>query len=300
MTRVREHQAMLFVLSLAAFLVSGTPALGQDDVEEEEVLVNVAPQPVFILNEAQFNQWVFGSQMGTDRMRTLMDKQLEARISDIERNCPLTEAQRKKLWLVGHGDMKRFFDRVEEKRRKLEGMKHDPNKINEIFQEIQPLQVAFHAGLFGEASIFSKTIRRTLSADQNAQYERALSDKLGFRYKARVELMVSTLGNSLGLSAEQRRKFVKVVLAESRPPRNFGSSDYQVVLLQTAKIPEEKLKPIFDTDQWPVLKRYLEQAKMREQFLRNNGYLPAGEDPEPAKPGAPRGKASVQRKDLKR
>lgn len=294
----RACRRCLMLVLLASLLPRA--GFAQDDVIEEDAVV--APQPVFMLSDAQFDQWVFGSQVGTDRMRTLLDKQLQARISDIERNCPITEAQRKKLWLAGHGDMKRFFDRVEEKRRKFQGTKQDPNKINEIFQEVQPLQASFHAGLFGETSIFTKTIRQTLSDDQNARYERALDEKAMFRYRARVELMASTLGNSLGLSSEQRRQFVKVVLEESRPPRSFGSSDYQVVLLHTAKIPEAKLKPIFDADQWPVLKRYLVQAKAREPFLKSNGYVPADAAAQPAAQpggGGPPRNAPGQRKDEK-
>ena len=46
---------------------------------------------------------------------------------------------------------------------------NDPNA--NIWQEIQPLQVELNAGLFGDDSIYAKTIRRTLSPEQAARFE---------------------------------------------------------------------------------------------------------------------------------
>ena len=55
---------------------------------------------------------------------------------------------------------------VDEKRRKFDKVKNDQNKIGEIYQELQPLQMALNSGLFSEGSIFSKTLKKVLAHEQ--------------------------------------------------------------------------------------------------------------------------------------
>jgi hypothetical protein len=51
------------------------------------------------------------------------------------------------------------------------------------------------------------------------------------------------------------------------------------VLVQASRLPEEKLKPLFDESQWKVLKKHLDQARGIEPFLKANGFHP---DSDPA------------------
>ena len=111
--------------------------------EPEEPDVAVPAQPVFVLNDAQFDSWAFGGKWPDTTIRSKLDSLLTMQIDEIDRNSTLTEAQRNKLRLAGSGDIKRFVDRVEEKRSQLIGRKVDQNKINELYQQIQPLQATF-------------------------------------------------------------------------------------------------------------------------------------------------------------
>ncbi len=47
-----------------------------------------------------------------------------------------------------------------------------------------------------------------------------------------------------------------------------------MILLQAAKLPAAKLRPIFNDDQWRLLGRQLNEAKGMERFLSQNGFLP--------------------------
>jgi hypothetical protein len=182
--------------------------------------------------------------------------------------------------------MTRFFDRVEEVRSKLgDGTHHDRNAI---VQEFRVLQGTFNAGLFGDGSIFFKAISKTLDEEQLVRYEKALEEKRSFRYRAVVELTALTLGSSLVLSADQRRRLVKLLLEETLPPKNFGAKEDQVVMLQAAKLPEAKLRPVFDDRQWRVLSERFAEARQMEQAIRDNGYFPADNELEPV-PENPQG-----------
>ena len=256
------------------------PASYDDD--EDEALENEAAQrmqPVFMLNDDQFDQWIFGGPRNSGAGRNKLDTLLTLQVDDVSRTCDLSEVQKKKLLLAGHGDIKRFFDLVDEKRRKFDKVKNDQNKIGEIYQELQPLQITLNSGLFSDGSIFSKTLKKVLAHEQASRYEAMLHEKRLFRYRAKVELIVASLDQTVGFSDDQRRALVELILRETELPRKFGQYDYWLVMYQTGKIPESKFKTIFDDKQWAFVNRQLNQMRGMEQFLRNNGMLPEKEAP---------------------
>ena len=93
----------------------------------------------------------------------------------------------------------------------------------------------------------------------------------------------------LGLTDLQRKQFVELLVNEARPPRKFGPGDYWYLLLQTGRVPEAKLKPIFDAPQWRLLSRQFVQARGMEQWLKTNGVLPDEKEWERAAIGDVRG-----------
>jgi hypothetical protein len=293
-----------------AVAVQVQPPAGEaapDADEEDEVVENEAPQrmqAVFMLNDDQFDQWVFGGPRNSGAGRVKLDTLLTLQVDDVSRTCGLSETQKKKLLLAGHGDIKRFFDRVDEKRRKFDKVKNDQNKIGEIYQELQPLQMALNSGLFSEGSIFSKTLKKVLAHEQAARYEAMVHEKRLFRYRAKVELIVASLDQTAGFSDDQRRALVELIVRETEVPKRFGQYDYWLVMYQTGKIPESKLKTLFDDKQWGFVSRQLNQMRGMEQFLRNNGMLPEKEAPAfvggfiDALKNAPPGKGQAENREL--
>jgi hypothetical protein len=278
-----------------------------DPDEEEEAVENEAPQrvqPVFMMNDDQFDQWIFGGPRNSGAGRNKLDTLLTLQVDDVSRACGLSELQKKKLLLAGHGDIKRFFDRVDEKRRKFDKVKNDQNKIGEIYQELQPLQMALNSGLFSEGSIFAKTLKKVLAHEQASRYEAMVREKRLFRYRAKIELIVASLDQTVGFSDDQRRALIELILRETEVPKKFGQYDYWLVMYQTGKIPESKLKMIFDDKQWGFMNRQLNQMRGMEQFLRNNGMLPENEAPAfvggfiDALKNAPAGNAKTERQEL--
>ncbi len=175
------------------------------------------------------------------------------------------------------GDIKRFFDKVEALKRKFQQGQNDPN--TNIWQEIQPLQVELNAGLFGDDSIYAKTIRRTLSPDQSARFESLARERTTVRFRATVEWFVAHLDKGLGLTEDQRQRFVELLVNETRAPRKFGQGDYWYLMLRMAGLPESKLKPIFDAPQWRLLSRQFVPAKAMAQRLKAAGVLADEDEP---------------------
>ncbi len=169
-------------LLVVVCLLSTAPAERVARAQEEEAEAQIHPQAVAAevqivqnVNTDQVDQWVFGRFGGAAGTRTKLDSALALKIDELERLCGLTESQKKKLLLAGRGDIKRFFDRVEELKRKFVANQNGMNQ--NIWQDLQPLQGELNTGLFDEESLYAKMIKRILSSDQAVHYERQLHER---------------------------------------------------------------------------------------------------------------------------
>jgi hypothetical protein len=276
------------VTVLACSLIAGSSVNAQSDDDDTPA----APAQVmhFEIQENQFEQWVFQNWQSTQMARTQLEKLLGLQIDDVDRAGKLTETQRKKVQLAGGGDIKRFFEQVEVVRNKFLLVRKDQQRFNEIWQDIQPLQMTINTGLFEDGSLFHKTLRKTLTAEQSARYDQNQRDRRAFRYQAKVALAVAMLENAMPLRDEQRQQFIRLLMEETKPPRKSGQHDYYVIMWQASRLPEDKLKPLFDAAQWKVLSQQFTQMRGMEQFLKQNGGLAldgevtAGEDAELTQP----------------
>jgi hypothetical protein len=258
--------------------------VGEAPVEQdpdEEAAANEAvqlAQPAFMMSDDQFDQWVFGAPRNSRAGRNKLDSLLTLEVDDVARTCALSETKKKKLVLAGRGDIKRFFERVEEKRKKFDKVKTDQNKIGEIYQELIPLQVTLNSGLFADDSFYAKTLKKVLSEEEEARYQKVVQEKKQFRYRAKVELIVAQLDQTVGFCDAQRSQLVEIILRETKAPKQFGQYDYYLVMYLAGKIPEAKIKPLFEDKQWAFLQRQLNQGRGMEQFLRGQGLLPARDE----------------------
>ena len=273
---VRIRRFLPAVTVLACSLLAGAAADAQNDDDDAPA----APANVmhFEVQENQFEQWVFQNWQSAQAARTQLEKMLGLQIDDVDRAGQLTEAQRKKIQLAGGGDIKRFFEQVEVVRKKFLLVRKDQQKFNEIWQDIQPLQMTINTGLFDDGSLFSKSLRKTLTADQAVRYEQNQRDRRAFRYRAKVDLAVAMLENAMPLRDEQRLQFTRLLMEETKPPRKSGQYDYYVIMWQASRLPEGKLKPLFDNAQWKVLSQQFTQMRGMEQFLKQNGGLALEDD----------------------
>ena len=168
-------------------------------------------------------------------------------------------------------------------RKKFTKSKNDQNQWQQVWQEIQPLRNAFNSGFFAGESIYAKAIKGTLTPEQAVKHEAVVRDRTLYRYWARVDLAMELLNNEVGFTDDQRRQLVKLLTEETKPPRRLGDNDYYVVLYQLSKIPEAKIKPVFEDIQWRFLKRQLDQGRGMAMFLKQNGFVP-GDEPEVSVP----------------
>ena len=266
----------LIGLILAA---SGTNLRAQDVdiVEVEPEAANLLVAPVFEINQANFDQWIYGNRLQRGTATEYLDSILRNRVAEVDRACGLSDGQRQQLQLAGHMDIKRFNDRVAEVRADFERLRRDQARMNDLFQQTVPLATALNVGLYGEGSIFGKSIASTLAPEQVGRYRAAARAKLKYRWRAKILLALANLDATIGLSSDQVRRYTEAILDATDPPdRPAGQYENQVVLLLISRVPEDRVRPIFDEGQWQLLQQQLAQARGMEPFLRANGFLPGG------------------------
>jgi hypothetical protein len=264
------------VAGAAMILLSGvvavSPAAAQPAIELDADVVQPA-QPVFQLTPEQFDSWVFNGQINGKQWEPQLKTQLNMRIDFIDTVCKLSEAQKQKLTLAGRYDIKGFADQYEALKLQLQNKTYGQDKVNEAYQQVMPLQQVWNAGIFGEKSMLYKVLPKVLGPEQTEKYQQEELKRRKFRYMAKVKLTLASLENSLPFTAKQRQQFEELILAETPPPKRWGQYDNQVVLLQASKLPEAKLKEIFDDKQLKRLQTMLGQAKGLEQMLKQQGWI---------------------------
>jgi hypothetical protein len=230
----------------------------------------VVVQEQFQLNESQFNQWVFGGNRGIADPEVAVALATEA----VSRVCQLTEAQQDKLRLAGRGDYARFNQRVAQVRAQFVDKSYDHQEVGKIYEQIQPLNATYQAGLLGPSSLFAKVARGMLTTEQLQKYNAEQAERLRVRHDAKVRLFIAMLERRVPLTDQQRSALVDLLLTETRPPMRASTMDWQVVEVQAAYIPEERFHAILDEDQFRILEKTLRQARSLEPHLKQQGLLP--------------------------
>ena len=261
------------VLALWAILLGPAVGFAAPDDGEPPPAADVQDDNGFMMQEANFDQWIFQGSGNAANGRSRINSHLKLKLDELDRVCVLTEAQKQKLTLAARGDMKRFFDQVEEVRRKFLAVKNDPNGFNQVWQEISPLQQKQAAGLFGESSIFAKTVRKTLTDEQQARYRTVLDERRRFRYRATIEVSLASLANTVALRHDQHEALLKLMVEETQPPNLFGQYDNHVVMYEMSKLPAPKLKGLLDERQWKLLQQQFNQARGMEAHLVQSGII---------------------------
>jgi hypothetical protein len=276
MTLICRQAVRLFVWAVVALVCAGAVARAQDDGEPVEQ-VEAIPQALraraertrqlIRMNNKTIERRLVRTGIGSAEA---LEKRLETRIRELNDLCRLTEPQVKKLHLAGRGDIKRYTDRLDSLVKRTTD--NDSGADSKLGLEIHDLE-KIRDRLFDDGSLFSKTFVKTLSQDQLDRID-AVDRHSNMRlYRDAVTQATRGLAGLANLSTKQTEELSNLILAETRPPRRFGQSDYALVMFQASRLPESKLKPIFLEAQWKLLKQHVESWNDAEQFLKSEGFV---------------------------
>lgn len=272
--RIRSSGLATLLLCVAGLVMSPCAAA-------LEVLA-VAQVDMFQMSEETFDSWVFSNANFNNAAEAR--KQIEAvcqnQVDIIEQVIGLTPEQRAKLELAGQCDVQRFFDDLAAAKRKAPMGMMPNDRINEIWQLAQPFSVRLTRGLNGHGSLFQKTILSTLTDAQLKTYQTLEEQRRARQYAAIVKAGVAMIDALIPMTRDQRERLITQVLAETTPPVSYGQQHYQIylVLFQMSKVPEDRIRPIFNDLEWKLMSEVLRQGKQYEQMFRQQGLILEGEE----------------------
>jgi hypothetical protein len=113
-----------------------------------------------VVEPENFDRWLFADERSEEEHRRHLDDLLLARIEVLARRHKLTDPQRAKLRIAGKGDIKRFFDQVEEKRSAFETDRRNVNAGLAALRRLDSLSQIYRRGPFGDGSLFAKTFQK--------------------------------------------------------------------------------------------------------------------------------------------
>ena len=161
---LRAHVVVTGLLALSAAAIAQQPAAPPLRAAALAQQRNVWP-------DDQFEQWVFQQDRNASGARLRMEALLTLHLEEMDRACQLSVAQKQKLRLIGHGDIKRIFDAFDIVKRRFNSFENDMNWLQEVMPDLTPVQTSVQSGPFDADSLLMKSFRHVLTADQAAKYE---------------------------------------------------------------------------------------------------------------------------------
>jgi hypothetical protein len=113
-----------------------------------------------VLEPESFDRWLFGDEASGRAPQRHLEDLLRIKIESVAARRRMTGAQREKLRLAGRGDIKRFFDQVEGRRKDFEKERRSFRSGLAALRRLDAMAPLYHDGPFGDGSLFAKMLRR--------------------------------------------------------------------------------------------------------------------------------------------
>jgi hypothetical protein len=113
-----------------------------------------------VVERENFDRWVFVDGRSEPERRKYLEEVLRTKVEFAAVLHDLTAAQRAKLRLAGMGDIKRFFDQVEDRRSAFEIERRTFKTGYPALQRLVPLSQVYQEGPFEDGSLFAKTLQK--------------------------------------------------------------------------------------------------------------------------------------------
>ena len=263
---VRLQQAQIERLENARLLA--------EKAQREEKLPVVKPviqRNVFVREEFHhIDHVVYGTS--TIFGQQIIENQLKNKVQQLSSEYDLTEAQQSKLLLAGQWEAKQFANDVDVLRQKYTSSEGDIVEQQIVVKQAQTLQKQRRM-LFGNGSFLLKVMARTVTGEQLLKYQAALDNRLRLRHRSNVEGAIRDIERQVVIKISQQEMLVELLMSEIPPPTSANDYDEALVKYQFSRIPEQKVRPIFDEGQWPQVRQALDGFNELQTVLAQQGMI---------------------------
>jgi hypothetical protein len=132
----------------------------EDDDHPPARLVQPFNVNAAMLERDNFDRWLFADERSDVERWRHLDEILRDKVEAAAREHRLTDPERAKLRVAGKGDIKRFFDQVEDRRSAFESERKSFRTGHAALRRLERFSQIYQEGPFGEGSLFAKTLQR--------------------------------------------------------------------------------------------------------------------------------------------
>lgn len=205
--------------------------------------------------------------------RDPIETAIRIRIDEFRSKYGLSEAQQRKLRFAAHNDLIRLERECNELYQAVRTAKKADER-KRLEEELERLNQT-HLRLHEYESFFSKSLANVLTADQMKQYRADIEARLKLCHRSNIETALRVIERKVVLSIPQFESLVALLLKEIPSPHSASTFDEAIVQVLFARIPEFKLKPIFNDVQWPAVREILDGFRNIEPELIEQGLVAA-------------------------
>ncbi len=286
MTRRFHHRTRLIPL-LAILFVCALIALADDDIKE--VLPKNAGNFIRFAKDEPFDSWMFRGNPGS--VRKQLESKIGPAINDLCNKYTLANAHRPKLELAARIDLHRCDVRIEELRRRFEATVKDNNELGQhdsksewviVRNEIQDFRDKGMQNVFGTNSFVAKLAIKIAADSQR---------------RSSILRVIKEIEHYVDLESAQKESLVTLLSTEPRPTRINPELDFVDVKYQFSQLPDSTLKPMFNNDQWPLVRHLLEEIEANRNLLTNQRLIARNSEDDVKRPTVSRYKQRTRPAD---
>mgnify|MGYP006969466277 CR=1 FL=1 len=239
-------------------LAGGTSLPGQDRM--------------FQVDEQQLVSYAFNNLQSRKAAVAHAEGLLAGEIDFIAQIGTLTPQQQRRLALAARGAIARFFEAADRVIADVPRGNVTEDEWQNIWRRLGPVRSRHERGLNGRGSLFAKTVRMVLDAEQLEAHAALVAERTRRHYRAVVLAAIMKIDNHVPLTAEQRAKFLQVVLEKTTPVERYPNSysQFGIIYGKIADMPEADLKPLFSQAEWKAIRQLVQSGAVRVQEHGNN------------------------------
>lgn len=231
----------------------------------------------FEIDITQFDRWIFSGMENPEVARLRLASHAQMEIDRIAVVTPLQESQIKKLEFAAKGDVKRFFDKVDDAHRQFHAMREAGEigqaNINELYQIASPLAQHLNRGIYDDDSLLKKVARGCVDDEQAKLLREQDQRQQKLESDAAIMVFLAKLGRQVPMTHFQRQALSELMTENillREPRHNYAS---YVLMYQMSKLPQAKLKSIFDDAQYDAVKKNFQPGIMMKANFKQMGLL---------------------------
>lgn len=202
----------------------------------------------------------------TTRLQQELTNKSKVLVEACSEALQLDEVQIEQLRFACRGDVVRVMQEITEldihtKHVDMQEMGRNQDEMQKIWPLVMPTRSKIDEGLHSRGSLFEKSLKSILTAEQQVNFEKQNQEKQTRLIVATTKLTLIEFERQVPLTADQRNRIIKLVEESPKPKLVSEGMAYYLGIVVLSKLPEVKVREILNEEQFKTYKRTFQNAQ---------------------------------------